>query len=55
MPRNLGCDNGPEFIARAIRDHLALTGIGALYNEPGSPWENGYAESFFSRLRDKLF
>lgn len=54
VPRYIRCDNGPEFVAHAIRDHLEQTGVGALYIEPGSPWQNGYAESFFSRLRDEL-
>ena len=45
---------GPEFIAHAIRDWLGRTGVETLYVEPGSPWENGYAESFHSRLRDEL-
>ena len=46
--------NGPEFIAQAIRSFLAAAGVETLYVEPGSPWENGYAESFHSRLRDEL-
>jgi putative transposase len=54
VPQYIRSDNGPEFIATAIRDYLHKTGIGTLYIEPGSPWENGYAESFFSRLRDEL-
>ena len=54
VPRYIRSDNGPEFIAHAIRDYLETTGVGTLYIEPGSPWENGYAESFFSRLRDEL-
>jgi putative transposase len=53
-PGHIRSDNGPEFIAKAIREWLARAGIGALYIEPGSPWENGYAESFHSRLRDEL-
>lgn len=47
-------DNGPEFIAAATRRWLAYAGVQTLYIEPGSPWENGYAESFHSRLRDEL-
>jgi putative transposase len=47
-------DNGPEFIAYAIRRWLVLARVAVLYVEPGSPWENGYAESFHSRLRDEL-
>ena len=54
VPRHIRSDNGPEFIARAIRGYLETAGVGALYIAPGSPWENGYAESFFSRLRDEL-
>lgn len=54
VPGHIRSDNGPEFIARAIRKHLAQTGVGTLYIEPGAPWENGYAESFHSRLRDEL-
>lgn len=54
IPGYIRSDNGPEFMARAIRRHLAQTGVGTLYIEPGAPWENGYAESFQSRLRDEL-
>ena len=54
VPAHIRSDNGPEFIARAIRRHAACAGLEMLYVAPGSPWENGYAESFFSRLRDEL-
>jgi len=54
VPRHVRSDNGPEFIARAIRRFLSGAGVEALYIEPGSPWQNGYAESFHSRLRDEL-
>lgn len=54
VPGHIRSDNGPEFIASAIRDWLSGAGVGALYVEPGSPWENGYAESFHSRLRDEF-
>ena len=54
MPRHVRSDNGPEFIAKAIRSWLAIARVQTLYIEPGSPWENGYAESFHSRLRDEL-
>jgi putative transposase len=54
MPRHIRSDNGPEFIARAIRSWLEASSVEALYIAPGSPWENGYAESFHSRLRDEL-
>ncbi len=53
-PQFVRSDNGPEFIARAMGDWLAEAKIGTLYIEPGAPWENGYAESFHSRLRDEL-
>ena len=45
---------GPEFIARALRDWIAAVGSTTAYIEPGSPWENGYCESFNSKLRDEL-
>ena len=54
VPVHIRSDNGPEFIAEAIGRHAERTGLEMLYIEPGSPWENGYAESFFSRLRDEL-
>ncbi len=54
VPRHIRSDNGPEFIAAAIRRWLDQVGVEALYIEPGSPWENGYAESFHSRLRDEF-
>jgi transposase InsO family protein len=44
MPKHIRSDNGPEFIAKAIQRWLGLLGVEALYIEPGSPWENGYAE-----------
>src|SRR5688572_2652813 len=47
-------DNGPEFIANAVREWLGRLGVTTLYIEPGSPWENGYIESFNARLRDEL-
>jgi transposase InsO family protein len=53
-PAHLRCDNGPEFIAHAVKTWLETSRIGPLYIEPGSPWQNGYAESFNSRLRDEL-
>ncbi len=46
-------DNGPEFIATALRDWLCRLTVKTLFIEPGSPWENGYCESFHSRLRDE--
>lgn len=54
VPKHIRSDNGPEFIAHAVRKFLGDTGIETLYIEPGSPWQNGYAESFNSRLRDEL-
>ncbi len=54
VPRCIRSDNGPEFIARAIRRWLAQVKVQTLYVEPGSPWENGYAESFHSRVRDEF-
>lgn len=53
-PRFVRSDNGPEFIAQAMRRYLDAARIGTLYIEPGSPWENGYAESFNGKLRDEL-
>lgn len=54
IPEHLRSDNGPEFIATAMRDWLQQVNVGALYIEPGSPWENGYAESFNSKFRDEF-
>jgi len=53
-PKHIRSDNGPEFIAVAVRRWLENQGIATLYIEPGSPWENAYCESFNSRLRDGL-
>jgi putative transposase len=53
-PVHIRSDNGPEFIARAIGSWLSSARVQTLYIEPGSPWENGYAESFHGRLRDEL-
>ena len=53
-PGHIRSDNGPEFIARAIRAWVAGAGPEALYIEPGAPWENGYAESFNGKVRDEL-
>ncbi len=54
VPEHLRSDNGPEFVAKDLRQWLAETGAKTLYIEPGSPWENGYCESFNSRLRDEF-
>jgi putative transposase len=53
-PVHLRSDNGPEFLAHAVRQWLSVRGIGTLFIEPGSPWENAYCESFNSRLRDEF-
>ncbi len=53
-PDYLRSDNGPEFVARALRSWVANVGTQTAYIEPGSPWENGYCESFNSKLRDEL-
>jgi transposase InsO family protein len=53
-PEFLRSDNGPEFIAEAIKTRLEKIGVGPLYIEPGSPWENGYMESFNGRFRDEV-
>jgi transposase InsO family protein len=53
IPEYLRSDNGPEFIAHELRRWLASLGTGTLYIEPGSPWENGYCESFNGKLRDE--
>ncbi len=53
-PLHIRSDNGPEFIAEAIRAWVAGAGLEALYIEPGAPWETGYAESFNSKVRDEL-
>jgi len=52
-PRFIRSDNGPEFIAAKVRRWLSDQGVGTLFIEPGSPWENAYIESFNSRLRDE--
>jgi transposase InsO family protein len=54
IPGHVRSDNGPEFAAKAVREWIAAVGAGTAYIEPGSPWENGYVESFNSRLRDEL-
>lgn len=53
-PDYLRSDNGPEFIAEAVKSWLAASGVRTLYIEPGAPWENAYAETFISQLRDEL-
>ncbi len=54
LPQHVRSDNGPEFIAEAIKEWFGKLDILTLYIEPGSPWENGYAESFNSRFRDEF-
>lgn len=53
QPDHLRSDNGSEFTAEAIRNWLGRVGVKTLFIEPGSPWENGYNESFNSKLRDE--
>ncbi len=53
-PEYIPSDNGGEFTAKTVRQWLAHMGVQTLYIEPGSPWENGYNESFNGKLRDEL-
>ena len=52
-PRYIRSDNGPEFASKAVRKWLKKAGVGTLFIEPGSPWENGYIESFNGKLEDE--
>ncbi len=54
VPDHIRSDNGPEFTARVVRSWLARVRVKTLFIQPGSPWENGYVESFNSKLRDEL-
>lgn len=54
IPTYIRSDNGPEFVAEAVRKWIAAVGAKTAYIAPGSPWENGYVESFNARLRDEL-
>ena len=54
VPAHIRSDNGPEFVSKAVQRWLGQLEIDALYIEPGSPWQNGYAESFHSKLRDEF-
>lgn len=54
VPAYIRSDNGPEFVAAAVRKWIGLVGAQTAYIAPGSPWENGYVESFNARLRDEL-
>ncbi len=53
-PDHIRSDNGAEFTAKAVREWLARVGVKTLYIAPGSPWENGYNESFNGKLGDEL-
>jgi putative transposase len=53
-PKHLRSDNGPEFTAKLVRRWLARVGVQTLFIQPGSPWENGYNESFNGKLRDEF-
>jgi transposase InsO family protein len=54
VPGHIRSDNGPEFVAKSVQTWIAAVGARTAYIEPGSPWENGYVESFNARLRDEL-
>ena len=54
VPDHIRSDNGPEFTATVVRDWLKKVGVRTLFIAPGSPWENGYCESFNGKLRDEL-
>lgn len=54
VPGHIRSDNGPEFVAKALQEWIAAVGAKTAYIAPGSPWENGYIESFNARLRDEL-
>ena len=54
LPGHIRSDNGPEFVAKAVQEWIAAVGARTAYIAPGSPWENGYVESFNARLRDEL-
>ena len=54
IPGHIRSDNGPEFVAKSVQAWIAAVGAKTAYIEPGSPWENGYVESFNARLRDEL-
>jgi transposase InsO family protein len=54
IPEHIRSDNGPEFTAKAVRSWLNRLGVKTMFIEPGSPWENGYIESFNGKLRDEL-
>lgn len=54
IPEHIRSDNGPEFTAKVVRQWLGSVGVKTLFIEPGSPWENGYNESFNGKLRDEV-
>ena len=54
VPDHIRSDNGPEMTSKAVRNWLTQVGAKTLFIEPGSPWENGYCESFNGKLRDEL-
>ncbi len=54
VPEHIRSDNGPEFTAKAVHRWLNRVGVKTLFIEPGSPWENGYIESFNGKFRDEL-
>ena len=54
VPGHIRSDNGPEFVAKAVQKWITAVGAKTAYIAPGSPWENGYIESFNARLRDEL-
>jgi len=54
VPAHIRSDNGPEFVAQAVQDWIGAVGAKTAYITPGSPWENGFIESFNARLRDEL-
>ena len=54
VPEHIRSDNGSEFTAKCVREWLGRVGVTTLFIEPGSPWENGYVESFNGKLRDEL-
>ena len=53
VPEYIRSDNGPEFISQSLRSFLDVIDVGTSYIEPGSPWQNGFVESFHSRFRDE--
>lgn len=53
VPQHIGSDNGPEFVAEQLREWLSAVGAKTMYIEPGSPWENGYCESFNGKFKDE--